>query len=58
MPETIPEKEGLVDREQLLDIAGRSRKRQMELAKNSGSQTTRPGRRLSAHRQELFQAAA
>jgi tRNA-specific 2-thiouridylase len=36
MPETIPEKEGLVDREQLLDIAGRSRKRQMELAKNFG----------------------
>jgi len=36
LPETIPEKEGLVDREQLLDIAGRGRKRQMELAKNFG----------------------
>jgi tRNA U34 2-thiouridine synthase MnmA/TrmU len=36
LPETIPEKEGLVDREQLLDIAGRSRKRQMELAKKFG----------------------
>ena len=30
---TIPEKEGLVDRERLLDIHGRSRKRQFELAK-------------------------
>jgi tRNA U34 2-thiouridine synthase MnmA/TrmU len=36
MPATIPEKEGWVDREQLLDIAGRSRKRQMELAKKFG----------------------
>jgi len=36
LPETIPEKEGLVDREQLLDIAGRGRKRQMELAKKFG----------------------
>ena len=36
LPETIPEKEGLVDREQLLDIAGRSRKRQIELAKKFG----------------------
>ena len=36
LPETIPEKEGLVDREQLLDITGRGRKRQMELAKNFG----------------------
>jgi len=33
LTETIPEKEGLVDRELLLDIAGRSRKRQIELAK-------------------------
>ncbi|MHC2995823.1 MAG: tRNA 4-thiouridine(8) synthase ThiI [Candidatus Atribacteria bacterium] len=32
LPETIPEKEGLVDRNKLLDISGRSRKRQMELA--------------------------
>jgi len=33
---TIPEKEGLVDREKLLDIRGRSRKPQMELAKKYG----------------------
>ena len=32
LAETIPEKEGLVDRDKLLDISGRSRKRQMELA--------------------------
>jgi len=36
LPETIPEKEGLVDRERLLDIAGRSRKRQIALAKKYG----------------------
>jgi len=36
LPETIPEKEGLVDREQLLDIAGRGRKRQIELARQFG----------------------
>ncbi len=36
LPETIPEKEGWVDREQLLDIAGRGRKRQMELAQKFG----------------------
>jgi tRNA U34 2-thiouridine synthase MnmA/TrmU len=34
--ETIPEKEGLVDRNKLLDISGRSRKRQMELAAKMG----------------------
>ncbi len=33
LPETIPEKEGIVDRELLYDISGRSRKRQMELAR-------------------------
>lgn len=33
LPETIPEKEGLVDRARLLDLSGRSRKPQMELAK-------------------------
>lgn len=33
---TIPEKEGLIDRERLLDISGRSRKRQMELALELG----------------------
>jgi len=36
LPETIPEKEGLVDRERLLDIAGRSRKRQIALASKFG----------------------
>jgi tRNA-uridine 2-sulfurtransferase len=33
LPETIPEQDGRVDREQLLGITGRSRKEQMELAK-------------------------
>lgn len=33
---TIPEEKGLVDREKLLDIQGRSRKRQFELAKIYG----------------------
>jgi tRNA U34 2-thiouridine synthase MnmA/TrmU len=33
LPETLAEKEGLIDREKLLDIRGRSRKRQLELAK-------------------------
>jgi tRNA-specific 2-thiouridylase len=32
LPPTLPEREGWVDREQLLDINGRSRKRQMALA--------------------------
>lgn len=36
LPETIPEKEGLVERNKLLDISGRSRKRQIELAANMG----------------------
>jgi len=36
LPETIPEKEGLVDREQLLDIAGRGRKTQIRLAAEFG----------------------
>jgi tRNA U34 2-thiouridine synthase MnmA/TrmU len=36
LPETVPEKEGLVDREKLLDISGRGRKRQMALAKEFG----------------------
>ncbi len=33
LPETIPEKEGLVNRDLLFDINGRSRKRQMQLAR-------------------------
>jgi hypothetical protein len=36
MPETIPEQTGLVDREKLLDIQGRSRKIQLELAAQYG----------------------
>src|SRR5512141_2854229 len=36
LPPTIPEREGLVDRERLLDISGRSRLRQMALAKELG----------------------
>jgi tRNA U34 2-thiouridine synthase MnmA/TrmU len=36
LPETIPEQQGLVDRERLLDISGRGRKRQIELAKAFG----------------------
>ena len=33
---TIPEEEGLVDRERLLDISGRSRQRQLQLARELG----------------------
>lgn len=36
LPETIPEKEGWVDRDRLLDIAGRGRKRQIALASKFG----------------------
>ncbi|MCJ7813986.1 MAG: tRNA 4-thiouridine(8) synthase ThiI [Candidatus Atribacteria bacterium] len=36
LAETIPEKKGLVNRNKLLDISGRSRKRQMELAAKMG----------------------
>jgi len=36
LPETRPEREGWVDRDRLLDIQGRSRKRQMELAEEWG----------------------
>ncbi|GAB4344688.1 MAG: DUF814 domain-containing protein [Desulfobulbaceae bacterium] len=36
LPETQPEREGLVDRERLYDFSGRSRKRQMELAGRYG----------------------
>ena len=36
LPETVPEQNGLVDRQQLLDIAGRSRKPQIALAKQFG----------------------
>jgi tRNA-specific 2-thiouridylase len=36
LPETIPEREGLIDRSLLLDIQGRSRKRQMAFAEEFG----------------------
>lgn len=36
LEETIPEKKGLIDRESLLGITGRSRKQQMQLAKQFG----------------------
>lgn len=36
LPETLPEKQGLVDREQLLGISGRGRKDQMALAEAFG----------------------
>ncbi len=36
LPETEPEKNGWVDRNQLLDIQGRSRKRQMQMAQDWG----------------------
>ncbi len=36
LPQTLPEKEGLIQRDWLLDIEGRTRKRQMALAKEFG----------------------
>lgn len=36
LPETIPEKQGLIDRKLLYSLSGRSRKSQMELAKKFG----------------------
>jgi tRNA-uridine 2-sulfurtransferase len=33
LPETYPEKEGIIDRNKLLDISGRQRKKQIELAR-------------------------
>lgn len=36
LPETEPEKSGIVDRKQLMDIQGRSRKRQMQMAQEWG----------------------
>jgi len=38
LPETIYEKQGLVDRNQLLDISGRARKAQLQLAEEFGLQ--------------------
>ena len=36
LPETIPERKGLLNREDFLDISGRSRKRQIDLARKFG----------------------
>lgn len=36
LPETIPEQQGIVDREKFLDIQGRSRRRQLDLAREWG----------------------
>jgi tRNA U34 2-thiouridine synthase MnmA/TrmU len=36
LPPSIPEQTGVVDRERLLNLSGRGRKRQLELAKNYG----------------------
>ncbi|HOJ63381.1 MAG TPA: tRNA 4-thiouridine(8) synthase ThiI [Spirochaetota bacterium] len=36
LPETIPEKEGIIDRSKLFGISGRTRREQMELAKQFG----------------------
>ena len=36
LPETVPEREGWVDRNRLLDISGRSRKLQLALAREFG----------------------
>jgi len=43
MEETIPEKEGLIDRNRLESISGRSRKRQLELAAEMGLEERRDG---------------
>ena len=44
LPETIPEKEGLIEREKLLDISGRNRKPQLDLAKKYGFEPDSKGR--------------
>jgi len=43
LEETVPEKDGLVDRERLLDISGRSRKRQMKMVRDRGLEFEAPG---------------
>jgi len=63
LPETIPEREGKVNREMLLDLHGRSRRRQMELAEKygieeypspaGGCRLTEPG--FSARMRDLIQ---
>ncbi len=42
LPETIPEQEGKIDRDRLLDIQGRGRKRQMEMAERYGISYSNP----------------
>ncbi len=52
---TRPEREGLVDRERLLNISGRGRKRQMELAAQYRDYVVSgAGRRLPAHQPGLL----
>lgn len=65
LPETDPEKKGQVDRKQLMDIQGRSRKKQIQLAQGwglnefpapgGGCLLTDPG--FSVRLEELFEAA-
>lgn len=43
LPETIPEKKGLIEREKLLDISGRRRLRQIELAEKFKIKYPSPG---------------
>lgn len=43
LPETLPEKKGLVDRSKLLDISGRQRTRQIELASKFNIKYPSPG---------------
>jgi hypothetical protein len=61
LPPTVPEKEGLIKREWLLDIEGRSRKRQMALAEQFGLADDRlPQSRggMPAHRRTLLRPPA
>ena len=59
LPPTIPEKEGKIRREWLLNIEGRSRKRQMDLAAEFGlTDYPNSGGGMSAHGCELFESSA
>lgn len=63
LPETVPEREGLVDRNRLLAIEGRSRKPQLALVREFGVEGFRPSgggclltnREFSKKLRELFQ---
>jgi len=59
LPATIPEKEGKVDRQSLLDIHGRSRKRQIAIATHYGIEDyPSPGGGMLTYRCRLFRAFA